>query len=94
MFYNHYDVQPAEPFDLWNDPPFSGTIKGNKIFGRGATDDKGELITRIKSVEACLKTTGDVPCNIKFVIEGEEETGSAHIEEYLKNTKQNFHAMV
>ena len=90
MFYNHYDVQPAEPLDLWDDPPFSGTKKGNKIFGRGATDDKGELITRIKAVEACLKTTGDVPCNIKFVIEGEEETGSAHIEEYLKKYKKKF----
>ena len=90
MFYNHYDVQPAEPFDLWDYPPFSGTRKGNKIFGRGATDDKGELITRIKAVEACLKTTGDVPCNIKFVIEGEEETGSAHIEKYLKKYKKKF----
>ncbi|MCH6585768.1 MAG: M20/M25/M40 family metallo-hydrolase [Thaumarchaeota archaeon] len=90
MFYNHYDVQPAEPFDLWDYPPFSGTRKGNKIFGRGATDDKGELITRIKAVEAYLKTTGDVPCNIKFVIEGEEETGSAHIEKYLKKYKKKF----
>ena len=90
MFYNHYDVQPAEPFDLWDNPPFSGTRKGNKIFGRGATDDKGELITRIKAVEAFLKTTDDVPCNIKFVIEGEEETGSAHIEEYLKKYKRKF----
>ena len=90
MFYNHYDVQPAEPFDLWDDPPFSGIRKGNKIFGRGATDDKGELITRIKAVEACLKTTGDIPCNIKFVIEGEEETGSAHIEKYLKKYKKKF----
>jgi len=90
MFYNHYDVQPAEPFDLWDDPPFSGTRKGNKIFGRGATDDKGELITRIKAVEAYLKTTGDVPCNIKFVIEGEEETGSAHIQKYLKKYKKKF----
>ena len=90
MFYNHYDVQPAEPFDLWRYPPFSGIRKGNKIFGRGATDDKGELITRIKAVESCLKTTGDVPCNIKFVIEGEEETGSAHIEDYLKKYKKKF----
>jgi len=90
MFYNHYDVQPAEPFDLWDDPPFSGIRKGNKIFGRGATDDKGELITRIKAVEAYLKTTGDIPCNIKFVIEGEEETGSAHIEDYLKKYKKKF----
>ncbi|WP_010190824.1 M20/M25/M40 family metallo-hydrolase [Candidatus Nitrosarchaeum limnium] len=90
MFYNHYDVQPAEPFDLWDDPPFSGKIKGNKIFGRGSSDDKGELITRIKAVEASLKTTGDVPCNIKFVIEGEEETGSAHIDQYLKKYKKKF----
>ncbi len=90
MFYNHYDVQPAEPFDLWDDPPFSGVRKGNKIFGRGATDDKGELIVRIKAVESCLKTTGDVPCNIKFVIEGEEETGSAHIEDYLKKYQKKF----
>ncbi len=90
MFYNHYDVQPAEPFELWDYPPFSGKLKGNKIFGRGSTDDKGELITRIKAVEAHLKTTGDVPCNIKFVIEGEEETGSAHIDQYLKKYKKKF----
>ena len=90
MFYNHYDVQPAEPFDLWEYPPFDAIKKGNKIFGRGATDDKGELITRIKAVEACLKTSGDVPCNIKFVIEGEEETGSANIESYLKKFKKKF----
>ena len=90
LFYNHYDVQPAEPFEEWEYPPFSSTIKGNKVFGRGSTDDKGELITRIKAVEAFLKTTGDVPCNIKFVIEGEEETGSAHIDEYLKKYKKKF----
>lgn len=90
LFYNHYDVQPAEPFELWDDPPFSGKIKGKKIFGRGSSDDKGELITRIKAVEAFLKTKGDVPCNIKFVIEGEEETGSAHIEAYLKKFKNKF----
>ena len=90
LFYNHYDVQPVEPFDLWDDEPFSGKIKGNKIFGRGSSDDKGELITRIKAVEAYLKTTGDVPCNVKFVIEGEEETGSANIEKYLKKFKKKF----
>lgn len=90
MFYNHYDVQPVEPFDLWDDSPFSGKIKGNKIFGRGSSDDKGELVTRIKAVEAFLQTQGDVPCNIKFVIEGEEETGSVHIEQYLKKFKKKF----
>jgi len=90
LFYNHYDVQPVEPLDLWDDDPFSGKVKGNKIFGRGSADDKGELITRIKAVESFLKTTGDVPCNIKFVIEGEEEIGSTNIEAYLKRFRQKF----
>ena len=90
LFYNHYDVQPVEPIELWTDKPFSGKIKGNKIFGRGASDDKGELITRIKAVQAFLKTNGDVPCNIKFLIEGEEETGSEHIDNYLKKYKKKF----
>ncbi len=90
MFYNHYDVQPAEPLDLWDDPPFEGKIRGNRIFGRGAADDKGELITRIKAVEAFLRVAGDVPCNVKFVIEGEEETGSEHIERYLVRYRKKF----
>jgi acetylornithine deacetylase/succinyl-diaminopimelate desuccinylase-like protein len=83
LFYNHYDVQPEEPIELWKDEPFSGTVEGNHIFGRGAADDKGELITRIKAVEYFLKKTGDVPCNVKFMVEGEEEIGSVHMEEYL-----------
>jgi len=90
LFYNHYDVQPVEPVELWDDDPFSGKVKGNKVFGRGSADDKGELITRIKAVEAFLKQTGDVPCNIKFVIEGEEETGSANIGRYLKKFRKKF----
>jgi len=90
LFYNHYDVQPEEPLELWDDKPFSGKIKGNKIFGRGSADDKGELITRIKAVESFLKTTGDVPCNIKFFIEGEEEIGSVHIEDYLSRYQEKL----
>jgi acetylornithine deacetylase/succinyl-diaminopimelate desuccinylase-like protein len=90
LFYNHYDVQPEEPVELWHDPPFSGKRKGNKIYGRGSADDKGELITRIKAVEAFLKTTGDVPCNIKFLVEGEEEIGSMHIENYLKRYQKKL----
>lgn len=90
LFYNHYDVQPEEPLELWDDKPFSGKIKGNKIYGRGSADDKGELITRIKAVEAFLRTTGDVPCNIKFLVEGEEEIGSMHIEEYLKRYQRKL----
>lgn len=90
LFYNHYDVQPEEPLELWNDKPFSGKIRGNKIYGRGSADDKGELITRIKAVEAFIKTTGDVPCNIKFLVEGEEEIGSMHVEEYLKRYQKKL----
>lgn len=90
LFYNHYDVQPEEPLELWDDKPFSGKIKGNKIYGRGSADDKGELITRIKAVEAFLKTTGDVPCNIKFLVEGEEEIGSAHIDDYLRKYRKKL----
>jgi acetylornithine deacetylase/succinyl-diaminopimelate desuccinylase-like protein len=84
LFYNHYDVQPEEPLELWDSDPFSGKVEGNYIFGRGSADDKGELVTRIKAVEYMLQTTGDVPCNIRFIVEGEEETGSIHIEDYLK----------
>ena len=90
LFYNHYDVQPVEPIEEWEYPPFSGKIVGNKIFGRGASDDKGELITRIKAVESYLQEYDDVPCNIKFCIEGEEENGSENVEKYLKKFKKKF----
>jgi acetylornithine deacetylase/succinyl-diaminopimelate desuccinylase-like protein len=84
LFYNHYDVQPVEPAARWRRHPFSGDIEDGKIFGRGAADDKGELITRIKAVEQLLRETGDVPCNVKFLVEGEEEIGSPHMRRYLE----------
>ncbi|MEO9295758.1 MAG: M20/M25/M40 family metallo-hydrolase [Nitrososphaera sp.] len=90
LFYNHYDVQPEEPLELWDDEPFSGKIKDGRVFGRGSADDKGELITRIKAVEYFLKTTGDVPCNVKFMVEGEEEIGSVHVEQYLKKYRDRL----
>jgi acetylornithine deacetylase/succinyl-diaminopimelate desuccinylase-like protein len=90
LFYNHYDVQPEDPVELWDEDPFSGKVDGNYIFGRGAADDKGELITRIKAVEFYLKIIGDVPCNIKFIIEGEEEVGSPHLNEYLRLFSNKF----
>jgi acetylornithine deacetylase/succinyl-diaminopimelate desuccinylase-like protein len=90
LFYNHYDVQPIGPLHLWNYNPFSGVIKDGKIFGRGSADDKGELITRIKAVEYFLKQAGDVPCNIKFIVEGEEEIGSPHLADYIKQFKPIF----
>ena len=83
LFYNHYDVQPEEPLELWKDDPFSGKVEGNYIYGRGSADDKGELITRVKAVEYFWKKTGDVPCNVKFMVEGEEEIGSVHVDQYL-----------
>ncbi len=90
LFYNHYDVQPEDPIELWDKDPFSGKVEGNFIFGRGASDDKGELITRIKAVEYFLKMTGDVPCNVKFIVEGEEEIGSKNISQYLTQYKDTF----
>jgi acetylornithine deacetylase/succinyl-diaminopimelate desuccinylase-like protein len=90
LFYNHYDVQPEDPVELWDRDPFSGVVEGNYIFGRGASDDKGELITRIKAVECFLKKTGDVPCNVKFIVEGEEEIGSKHISAYLQQYRDMF----
>ena len=88
LFYNHYDVQPEDPLELWEEDPFGATIKGNHIIGRGASDDKGELITRIKAVEYYLRNFGEVPCNIKFIVEGEEEVGSPHLLHYLKQYKE------
>lgn len=90
LFYNHYDVQPEDPLELWQHDPYEGVIEGNYIYGRGSSDDKGELITRIKAVEYYLKTFGDVPCNIKFIVEGEEEVGSLHIGRYLTNYLNDF----
>jgi acetylornithine deacetylase/succinyl-diaminopimelate desuccinylase-like protein len=92
LFYNHYDVQPEEPVEFWDTDPFSGKVEGNYIYGRGSADDKGELITRIKAVEYFLKRTGDVPCNIKFIVEGEEEIGSVNIEKYLSRYRQKLAA--
>jgi acetylornithine deacetylase/succinyl-diaminopimelate desuccinylase-like protein len=90
MFYNHYDVQPEDPIELWEHDPYEGIIDGDYIYGRGSSDDKGELITRIKAVEYYLKMFGDVPCNIKFLVEGEEEIGSIHIGEYLSRYHDDF----
>lgn len=90
LFYNHYDVQPVEPIELWDKNPFSGNVEGNYIFGRGAVDDKGELIARIKALEYYIKKTNDVPCNVKFIVEGEEEIGSVHLKEYISLYKEKF----
>ncbi len=90
LFYNHYDVQPVDPIEKWNEDPFSGKVIGNHIYGRGSSDDKGEIITRIKAVEYFLRETGDVPCNIKFLIEGEEEIGSPNLIKYVQRFREKF----
>jgi acetylornithine deacetylase/succinyl-diaminopimelate desuccinylase-like protein len=85
LFYGHYDVQPAEPLDEWKSPPFEPEVRGDDIFARGSADDKGQVLIQIKAVEGLLKTTGKLPVNVKFLLEGEEETGGEHIEEYVKS---------
>jgi acetylornithine deacetylase/succinyl-diaminopimelate desuccinylase-like protein len=84
LVYGHYDVQPAEPLDKWTTPPFEPTVRDGNLFARGATDDKGQLLTHVKSAEAWIRTVGKLPLNLKYIIEGEEEIGSAALEEFLK----------
>ena len=92
MFYNHYDVQPEEPLELWKSPPFKPEIRDGVIYGRGVSDDKGELVARLKVVESYVKTAGGPPCNLKFCFEGEEESGSVHLEEYVSKNSDLFKA--
>ncbi len=87
LVYGHYDVQPADPLELWETPPFEPTLREGKIYARGASDDKGQIYMHIKVLEA-MHATQTFPCNLKFLIEGEEEVGSLHIEEFLKE-KEN-----
>lgn len=84
IFYNHYDVQPAEPLDLWVSPPFEPTRREGKLFARGVSDDKGPLVARLFAIDALLAETGDLPCNVKFVIEGEEEVSSIHLKDFVR----------
>src|SRR6266508_973856 len=85
LFYGHYDVQPPDPLEEWKSPPFEPTIRGNDIFARGASDDKGQTYIQIKAVEGLLKTAGKLPVNVKFLVEGEEEVGGEHVEAYVKS---------
>jgi acetylornithine deacetylase/succinyl-diaminopimelate desuccinylase-like protein len=87
LIYGHYDVQPPEPLEPWLSPPFEPTIRDGNLFARGATDDKGQMFTHLKAVEAWLKTSGKLPINVKLIIEGEEEVGGASLEAYLPGNK-------
>jgi acetylornithine deacetylase/succinyl-diaminopimelate desuccinylase-like protein len=85
--YGHYDVQPPEPFELWKTPPFEPRIAGRSLFGRGASDNKGQNLAHLKAVEAYLKTGTELPCDLTFVIEGEEEVGSKSLASFLRAHK-------
>jgi acetylornithine deacetylase/succinyl-diaminopimelate desuccinylase-like protein len=84
LFYDHYDVQPAEPFELWDSPPFEPEERDGRFWGRGVSDNKGDTISRISVIKAFKETGTDLPVNIKFVVEGEEEIGSPHLHEYTE----------
>jgi len=88
LVYGHYDVQPVDPLELWDNPPFEPTVKDGKLYARGADDDKGQSFIHIKSVEAFMKVKKKLPVNVKFLFEGEEEIGSEHLTEFLRK-KEN-----
>ncbi|MEM8568247.1 MAG: dipeptidase [Bacteroidota bacterium] len=93
LVYGHYDVQPADPYELWDSPPFEPVIKDEKIYARGACDDKGQMYMHIKAFEAMAKT-GSLACNVKFMIEGEEEVGSDNLGVFVKENKARLAADV
>jgi len=85
LFYNHYDVQPPEPLELWESPPFEPTLRDGKLFARGVSDDKGHITSRLFAIDAILASDGELPCNVKFIIEGEEEVSSVHLKDFVLN---------
>lgn len=80
LVYGHYDVQPPDPLELWRTPPFEPTVRDGRVFARGASDDKGQLLAHLLAIEAWIKATGSLPVNVKLFFEGEEEIGSPHLE--------------
>ncbi len=94
LFYGHYDVQPVDPLDLWTTPPFEATVRDGELYARGAADDKGQVFMHIKAVEAFMKQTGGLPVNMRFCIEGEEEVGSANLDNFVRDHKEELAADV
>jgi acetylornithine deacetylase/succinyl-diaminopimelate desuccinylase-like protein len=92
LFYGHYDVQPAEPLDLWTSPAFEPTVRDGNLFGRGTADDKGQVHIHLKALEALLQTAGKLPINVKVMIEGEEEVGSVSLWDFVQANKQRLKA--
>ncbi len=83
LIYGHYDVQPVDPIELWENPPFEAVVRGDNVYGRGASDMKGQVLASLKAVEAVIRTTGS-PVNLKWLIEGEEEIGSEHLGDFIQ----------
>ncbi len=94
LVYGHYDVQPPDPLNLWTTPAFEPQVRDGKLFARGATDDKGQVFTHIKALQAWFALRGRFPVNIKFLIEGEEEVGSDNLDHFLKDNRQKLAADV
>jgi len=92
LFYGHYDVQPVDPVSLWTTPPFEPSIRQGSIYARGSSDDKGQVFIHFKGVEAYLKNTGILPCNLKILIEGEEEIGSTNLESFVRDHRDKLKA--
>lgn len=90
VVYGHYDVQPPEPFELWKRPPFQPRLEGRSVFARGACDNKGQNLAHLKAVEAYFKTNSELPCDLTFVIEGEEEVGSKNLQTFLEAHRQEL----
>ena len=91
LVYGHYDVQPADPLELWNSPPFEPVIKDGKIYARGSCDDKGQVYMHVKAFETMMKNNS-LPCNVKFMVEGEEEVGSDNLGAFVKSNKEKLRA--
>ncbi|MCG8701643.1 MAG: M20/M25/M40 family metallo-hydrolase, partial [Bacteroidales bacterium] len=92
VVYGHYDVQPEDPLDEWQTPPFEPTVKDGVMYGRGATDDKGQLLAHVVAVESLLKTEGQLPCTVEFLIEGEEESHGDALPRYIQANKDALKA--
>ncbi|MCX6142253.1 MAG: dipeptidase, partial [Ignavibacteriales bacterium] len=87
LLYGHYDVQPVDPVELWTTPPFEATIRDGNLYARGSTDDKGQIFAHFKALEAYMKNAGGLPMNVKIIGEGEEEIGSDHLDDFVKEHK-------
>ena len=85
LFYNHYDVQPPYPIEKWDSPPFAAEVRDGRVWARGASDNKGNILSRLKAVESFLKVTGELPITVKFLFDGEEEIGSPSLLPFVQS---------